>query len=332
MQLFHGIALEARGLQPIKPGLAVGLANRQVIQQGPRTGVAEVARFRHHLAADEIDRAGDAGVGIARLGRGLCEQLAHDVVGRLALERGHTREALVESRAEAVDIVARIGHLGIARLLGAHVGGRAHEGTAQREAGVGIERLLGQAEVRQLRRAAQVQHDVVRLDVAVDDPVFLRHHERLGDSGDDAERLGLGNGPVAQVPGERAAADVLHHDVGEAGRLIERGIHHCDDIGMPDAGGELRLQNEAFRQRGILQRKGRGEDLQRDIDAQRLVGGEVNGADAAPTEFANGAATSDDVSWLNFADQLGHGLVLAEDGRGNNPRRARILPEFSLSL
>jgi len=126
---------------------------------------------------------------VAGFGRGLGQQFAHDVVGRFPLERRLAGEAFEKSRTEAVDVVAGVGNLGIAGLFGTHVGGRAHERAAECEAGARVDGMLGEAEVGQLGGAAQVEHDVVGLDVAVHDGVFFREHERMGDAGNDGERL-----------------------------------------------------------------------------------------------------------------------------------------------
>jgi hypothetical protein len=55
------------------------------------------------------------------------------------------------------------------------------------------------------------------------------------------------------------------------------------------------------------------------------VRGEIDRADAAAAELADGPATSDDVARLNFSDHRGHHLDLAEDVPvTNNHLRSRL--------
>ena len=120
------------------------------------------------------------------------------------------------------------------------------------------------------------------------------------------QRLRLGQRAVAQMPRQRSAADVLHDDIIGAAGLIERRIHHRDHIGMPDARGQLRLADEALAQGRIVQRQRRGKNLDRHLNLQRLVIGEVNGAHAAAAQFANDPAPADDIARLDFAHQRWH--------------------------
>ena len=71
-------------------------------------------------------------------------------------------------------------------LLGRHVGRRAQDGAGGGERGVVALEPAGQAEVHDDQAAPGVDHDVGRLEVAVDDPL--------------AVRLGQGHGQVAGRP------------------------------------------------------------------------------------------------------------------------------------
>ena len=92
----------------------------------------------------------------------------------------------------------------------------------------------------------------------------------------------------------------------EPGGLVVGRVHDRDDVRMPDARGQLRLADEALRQRRVVHRQGRGKDLERHLDLERLVRGQVNRAHAAAAQLADGPATSDDVAGLNFSDEWGH--------------------------
>ena len=109
--------------------------------------------------------------------------------GRRALERRAAGEHLVEDRAQGVDVGGGRDVGGrAAGLLGGHVARRAHD-----VAGAGQARLalhqLGQAEVGDLRDALVGEHDVGRLDVAVDDPVLVGVVEGPGERLDQPRGL-----------------------------------------------------------------------------------------------------------------------------------------------
>src|SRR6185503_1502002 len=87
---------------------------------------------------------------------------------RLPLEGPATGEELVEDEAERVDVAARR-DLAAGELLGRHVGRRAR---AQR-----LARRPGEAEVGDPDLAAAVEHDVRRLQIAVDDAAVVRRGE-----------------------------------------------------------------------------------------------------------------------------------------------------------
>ena len=87
-------------------------------------------------------------------------------------ERLRAREDLVQHHPHRVDVAARVELIAL-HLLGAHVVRRADD-----EARLGHPFLrLGHprdAEVHQLHLALVVDEDVLRLDVAVDDPLLVR--------------------------------------------------------------------------------------------------------------------------------------------------------------
>ncbi len=69
---------------------------------------------------------------------------------------------------------------------------------------------------------------------------------------------------------------------------------------MADTRCELRLADEALGERGVVERERGRKDLERDLDLEGLVLGEVNGADAAAAELADGTAAADNVARLDF--------------------------------
>ena len=146
---------------------------------------------------------------------------------------------------------------------------------------VAVQRL-GDAEVRQLRQRGAVglllQHHVRRLDVAVQDARRVRRVERVGDLREQAAQARWRMGPDRlHLLVERAAADVLHDQVGHA--LVQPGVVHRDHVlGHPrQLRRDLRLQPEAIQR----QRPHRGvggdarvHELDGDLGPELLVLGE----------------------------------------------------------
>ena len=148
-------------------------------------------------------------------------------------------EQLLEQQAEGVH-VAGDGDLLAARLLRAHAAGGADH-LARRGAGE-VERLLGlrdeekravrvdpqgrggvvvlaepgDAEVEHLHPAVPGQHDVARLEVAVDDPLGMGGDQGVGDALGDAEP-GRGVDPLLDRLAQGLAADQLEDE--EVGRF-----------------------------------------------------------------------------------------------------------------
>ena len=112
---------------------------------------------------------------------------------RIGGERNPACQHLEDHDGERVGVRAGVERVG-ARLLGRHVDGRADDGVRDREPiGLGIGRhQLGDTEVQHLRgdpARALLQHDVIRLDVAMDEPRQMRGVEGVGDLSEDVCHL-----------------------------------------------------------------------------------------------------------------------------------------------
>ena len=155
---------------------------------------------------------------------------------RVAVERQHADEQLVENHTQGVDVGGRV-DVEAARvgLFRAHVLGRADEHAVPREDG-----LLGQPLVRRLRnpevddlrdRAAVLDgHEHVRrLEVAMDDALLVGVLDGLADRDEQREPFAGGQPVAIAVVGDRNAGHVLHHEVRPA--LVGRArVEHPGDV------------------------------------------------------------------------------------------------------
>ena len=145
----------------------------QVVGQVFRAGVPLARVLFEAFQADGLEFAREVALQAARRQRVLLGRLAEGRQRRRALEWRPPGEHLVEDRAQGVDVGGGGDVRGrAAGLLGGHVAGRPHDVARPRQAGLALHQL-GQAEVGDLRDALLGQHDVGRLEVAMDDPVLV---------------------------------------------------------------------------------------------------------------------------------------------------------------
>ncbi len=193
-------------------------------------------------------------------------------------------EHLVGDDAERIEIGSVVGMRIGGRLLGRHVGGRAerHAHGGQLAGAGALLDGLGDAEVGH-QGVAPGKENVVRLDVAVDDALLVRHGQRVGHVADDAHRFRDGEFPLArQLGAERFALDE-GHDVEEEVALAPGG-QEGDDVRMLQAGGESHLTLEALDAHGGGGL--RGEDLHDHLALDLHLFGEEDATHPAPAELA----------------------------------------------
>ena len=200
---------------------------------------------------------------------------------RGAGEQRHAGQQLVEHRAERV-LVRRARDLAAAALLGAHVGGRPHQGAGQRPARpLG---RLGDPEVGDDRVALFVDQDVAGLDVAMDHPRAMSVGERgahlVQDRPDDRQRQ-----PARALHHvlERAPLHVPHHEEVEAFRLPHRVDRH--DVRMMQLGDGDGLVLEALDHPFAQEQAGR-HDLDGHLAVERDLVREEDGRHPASAELA----------------------------------------------
>ena len=150
-----------------------------------------------------------------------------DIVAIVA-ERQRSGENFVHHDADGIEIAAYVGRFA-QKTLGRKIRDRADDLSGAR----GLRHFAGAAgetEIGELRVLAVFDdHDVRRLDVAVDDPLRVRVLERFEDFVDIAERLFVAEFAALERR-ERLAAYELHHDVRNAG--VFAGIVYRNDVRM----------------------------------------------------------------------------------------------------
>ena len=112
---------------------------------------------------------------LERLGR-LIQVLHRHRQRRVALVRRRAGEHVIGRHAERIDVAAAIERPAL-DLLGAHVERRSHRHADLREIQTAVALHARQPEVGHLHLAAAGEHDVLRLDVAVDDPLARSLHQ-----------------------------------------------------------------------------------------------------------------------------------------------------------
>ena len=115
--------------------------------------------------------------------------------------------------------------------------------------------------------ATVLEEDVGRLDVAVDDSGPVGCFERPEQVAREREDLCAGERAAGKPRCKGLAAREIHDVVGKALHLA--GIVHREDVGMPQAGQDVRFAEEP--RRGMRGGQLRSEDLDRHVAAEAAV-------------------------------------------------------------
>ena len=230
-------------------------------------------------------------------------------------ERKRPGGHLVEDDAERPDVGAGVDVLARG-LFGGHVGDRADGHPRDRHPGLAGQ--LGQAEVEDLGLSIGRDHDVARLDVAVDDAVLVGLGQPPGDLGGDPDRFGRRQVPLGD-PVLQAFARIAGHDDVKAAVLGLIDLVDGADVGVVEARRGARFVDETLPGLGV-RRRARGEELEGDRPVETEVLGFVNDTHAAPAEPAGDAVLP------------GHGFAGADLGLRDLQRTGEIIPHFPLQL
>ena len=253
-----------------------------------------------------------ANVRAERAGR--LRDLVHDPVEnglRLARERRLARQALVENGPERVDVgpsVERVGR----DLLRGQVGDRADERPRLRQAVVGGR--VGEPEVHHADPDVSAllagDHDVLGLDVAVNDAAGVAVLERLGGLDRDVEHFSQAQRAVPEHVSQARAHDERHHE--EVGPFVATDVVDRNDAGVIHLRDDLRLALEPLL--GVRRQLAGSDELDRDVAVQARVARPVDDTHPAAADFR-------------------HDLVaigeLRVDHRARGARRSRLNPYFS---
>ena len=231
------------------------------------------------------------------------------------LERHHARHHLVQNDPERVEVRAPVELLGL-RLLRAQVLRRAvHHAVLRQLRLVRARRLLdlGDPKVEDLHKLSNApevaQHDVVRLEVSVDDAELVGLVQRVERLAHDADGAKLVEVPFAlDQPAQRAAFDVLHRHVDQPIFGVTKD-EDANDVRVRQLRDRFRLpiepRDELLALGGVAM-----QDLDRNLLIDRRVLREIDGAHPA------------------FAQLLGQHVLAEQAGpdQGVARRRGRARP------
>ena len=169
----------------------------------------------------------------------------------------------------------------IEHLLRRHVGGRPHHRLRPRLVYVRLAartREAHDAQVRQLRRPVLREQHVLRLQVAVDEPVRLNAHERTREvrrDGRDARQRKAVRGRLERIP-QRPARQVFHHQKAQSRVRVTSRLADRQQVRMPNLHRQFRLADKAADKARIALRVLRIEHLHGILGPARLVQDKVN--------------------------------------------------------
>ncbi len=116
-------------------------------------------------------------------------------------------------------------------------------GDSRRRVGCRIGCHLGDTPIQDQHFAERPDHDILRLEIAVDDPVGMSERDRLADALEDSEPLGKARGGVEvfiQSSPFDPLHDVVHAAIGERADVV-----HGNDAGVFQAGDDAGLAEHA---------------------------------------------------------------------------------------
>jgi hypothetical protein len=315
------------GERQSRRGEAAGQAAATWSDDGACGCRAARAGLGHETIGDQLQHERHVPRVLEPFGRGLGETAAHDALERgrrdrlevghrvwlaihdrgdqarlaLARERRGAGRHFVEHAAQRPEVAAGVGLLGFED-LGRHVleraddraftrerrgdGRRLRERTARRDPRGREPGGTRETEVHELRPGAG-EHDVARLEIAMNHAGAMRALERLGDLGAELEQLGGRQRSTLEPGGQRVTVHQLHHQVVDVTRPGFAGcpadVEQGADIGVAETRDGLGLAFESRPHLGVG-RQVLGQHLDRHVAPEPRVPRAVNLAHTARSD------------------------------------------------
>ena len=140
-----------------------------------------------------------------------------------------------------------------------------------------------QAEIQHLHRAVIAHLDVGRLQIAMDDPLFVCSFHRVGDLSGDGDGFVNRDRPLCDPLREVRSCDELHDQRANRQAVLE--TVNLRDVRMIERGQRLRFSRKTRQAIGVARERVR-QDLQRDVAIEPGVSRAIHLAHAAGADGA----------------------------------------------
>ena len=209
--------------------------------------VALIQNGVHGFGSDPLELRRDVVSQFMRRSRRAGDVLQSDLLGRVGVKRKRMREHLVHDNAERIQIASCIS-LQTARLLGSDIMHRSHCGL--RPLGAVSVFKRSDAEICDFDDAVFVDHDVLRLDIAMDNAVIMCVLKGLADlRGKERRLLCRELSLLSEILLHCDALDELHHDIVHL--LAVADVIYRNDVRMRKHRDSLRLSLEPSAQLNV---------------------------------------------------------------------------------
>ncbi len=190
---------------------------------------------------------------------------------------------LVQDHAESEKVRRRIGRSTL-ELLRSHVGKRPGDLQPHRFLDAGIHRrsMQGQTKVQDFHEVICADHDVLRLEITVDDSHLVGAEEGRGNLLAEHRNPLRRRGNPGQHLSERPTIDPLHDDESLITVLVD--IVDCHDRGVVEGGGGARLGERVLELVGRLALRPTN-DLECHGPVEHRIGGSVDVAESTRTDL-----------------------------------------------
>ncbi len=277
---------------------------REILAQLIRVLITMLRLFQHRPLDDPRDLRIESGHDGFERRRLRVENPVHRAVLHRPGKRLRVRHQLVGDDADGVHVGAVI-QRSADHLFGGHVVQRAELIAGIRDGRI---RRVGETEIQNLDGAGDVEYDVGRFDIAVDDALGVGEMEARAQIFEDGQPIrDRKRRPPPNQLRERLAGHVLHGD--ERPLAVLTDIEHRHDVGMAQAPRRARLARESLARRLVV------ESLLQQLDGDRAidggVAGEIERAHAAVGNQPDDAISSDRRRGRYRGLKIGHGATIS---------------------